>query len=556
MAREAAVDVRIPGTADKVVPAEMLDSSAAYRFEVSVPPELMEGRWKICLVPDVFLIGSGETVLDSLRLEKMVLKGQAYQDYRQGLYDAYCRELKEIADSDRFRGGELFRIFAQRNMPEIYSFRFDPDHVCTRKDTLLYENGMKNYYGVAEDEVIRRYGNLPALQDLRRRKAALQTVNDPNLPEEGACVDTVLGHPSVFTQNYIDSVTVRSGYVKASVRVSGAVYDGDDNVVCLLEPSVPVEFLFSSVVDLVSEKERTIARVIYRKVDMNTSFDIRFAAGKSQIDTTLAGNAAEVKAIEKTIVEVLSNKEYVVNSISVTANCSPEGGYNANESLSRRRSQAVSKYFAPIVKSIADSLGVSDKARFQSRSVAENWETLNLLVANDTVLTPAQKETYAKKIAIVKNPDTREQRLRKEPFFSYVKDQLYPQLRTVNFNFHLTRVGMKKDAITVYDPDTTYSAGVNLLKQRDFEAALAILKDYPDDYNLAICYAALGRDADAAAVLKPLERTAEIDYLYALVLSRLGQKEEALSRYKDACHKDASYQERGKKDPDIYNLTK
>ena len=115
---------------------------------------------------------------------------------------------------------------------------------------------------------------------------------------------------------------------------------------------------------------------------------------------------------------------------------------------------------------------------------------------------------------------------------------------------------MKKDALTVYEKDTTYTRGVNLLMSKDYEAALEILKNYPDDYNLAVCYAALGRDEEAANVLVPLEHHAANDYLHALVLSRLGRDEEALSLYRDACGKDEYYKERGKIDPEIFKLIK
>lgn len=534
----------------------MQDGSAVCRFDVAVPETLMQGQWKICLVPDVFLVGTAGTPLDSIRLEKMVLKGKSYQDYRKGLYDAFLKESKEIADSNRFRGGNAYRIFVERNMPKIYPLRFDATHVWTRQDSLRQDEGMKNGYGVSEDEVIRRYGNLRALQDLRRRKAALVPVADPSLPEEGACVDTVMDAPSAFVKGYDGRIAVQPGYAKAVVTLTGVLYDGNDRPVRHLAPAGPVEFVFASVVDLARPLERTIAKTIYRKVDMNTSFDIRFGAGKAKVDTTLADNAREVESILKTIVEVFSNKEYEVNSISVTANCSPEGSWRANENLSRKRSQAVSDYISPIVKVIADTLGVKDKARFRSQSVAENWETLSRLIASDTVLTDDQKAAYSRKIAVVANPDAREKRLSREPYYRYVRDHLYPKLRTVNFNFHLTRVGMKKDALTVYEKDTTYTRGVNLLMAKDYEAALEILKNYPDDYNLAVCYAALGRDEEAANVLVPLEHLAANDYLHALVLSRLGRDEEALSLYRDACGKDEYYKERGKIDPEIFKLIK
>ena len=115
---------------------------------------------------------------------------------------------------------------------------------------------------------------------------------------------------------------------------------------------------------------------------------------------------------------------------------------------------------------------------------------------------------------------------------------------------------MVKDTIMTTELDTVYARGLEYLKDRDYDHAIEILRGYPDDYNLAVCYVALDRNLSALDILEPMKRTAEVNYLLALLYSRQGDNKNAVQCYLDACHQDPSYRHRGNLDPEISILIK
>ena len=193
-----------------------------------------------------------------------------------------------------------------------------------------------------------------------------------------------------------------------------------------------------------------------------------------------------------------------------------------------------------------------ENIRFVSRSNGENWEMLSFLVDTDSTLTPAQKRIYMQHLEIA-DEDQREEALRKEPFYPYLRQVLYPRLRTVRFDFFLHRKGMVKDTVHTTELDTLYMKGVEYLREREYEKALGYLKDYKD-FNTAIAYLSLDYNASAMAILQKQPRSAPVNYMLALLYARGGDDQKAVQHYMDACREERSYVFRGNLDPEIYVL--
>ncbi len=191
---------------------------------------------------------------------------------------------------------------------------------------------------------------------------------------------------------------------------------------------------------------------------------------------------------------------------------------------------------------------------FLSRYVGENWNYLDHLVRNDTILTEKQKSDYAL-IGIIDNVDERERTLSKESYYRYLREHLYPKLRVVTFDFFMHRKGMIKDTVITTVPDTLYRMGMDALRDMDYHGALRILKDY-NDYNTAVVYTALGLNHSALQILQEEERTPAVNYLLALIYSRMENYEKAVESYTRACKQDRSYVYRGNLDPEISALIK
>jgi hypothetical protein len=63
-------------------------------------------------------------------------------------------------------------------------------------------------------------------------------------------------------------------------------------------------------------------------------------------------------------------------------------------------------------------------------------------------------------------------------------------------------------------------------------------------------------NASARAILESLEKTAQINYMLALLYSRDGQDQKAVQCYLHSCEQDPSYKHRGNLDPEISALIK
>ena len=112
---------------------------------------------------------------------------------------------------------------------------------------------------------------------------------------------------------------------------------------------------------------------------------------------------------------------------------------------------------------------------------------------------------------------------------------------------------MIKDTVHTTVEDSVYMAGVQAIKDRDYEKALEYLTPY-QDYNTAIAYVALDRNLSALSILEKCPESARTDYMLAIVHSRLADERKAVQCYLRACEADPSLVFRGNLDPEISTL--
>lgn len=98
------------------------------------------------------------------------------------------------------------------------------------------------------------------------------------------------------------------------------------------------------------------------------------------------------------------------------------------------------------------------------------------------------------------------------------------------------------------------------MKKRRYSDALQVLHEY-NDYNTAICLISLGYDVAAYNILvneadEADSGSANHEYLLAILASRLGKTEEAVSRYLRSVELDPAKRWRGTLDPEINKLIK
>lgn len=533
-------------------------------FQVIVPASMTDSRWQLRFYPDLFVLD------DSTRLDPVIITGEGYRKAQLKGYQQYDRFLsKIISDTTYFVNINALEIFLKRNIPQIYAFKTDSTYVSDEQ--------FHSVYGVSEQEAVEHYTNQNAKKRNERRKSRMDKmyrryVKIP-IVTEGIRLDTVIvDSGGDFIYNYIQTINTRPKLRKADIVLSGEIFEQEKKIYSIPR-SEPLTFYISSISTLADGKERYLTKVIERKAAANTECRIDFEVAKSDVRPDLGENYAGIKRIKATLASLLENETFDLDSIIVSATASPEGSYAANAQLAQKRSESVSRYFSDYIRKYTDSLvvagGVSmnldgsdmeytrkvQDIKLTPRSIPENWDDLYSLVQKDPVMNVDQKETF-NQIFGIEDLDNRERTLQGRSYYKYLRESLYPQLRTVKFNFYLHRKGMVKDTVHTTVLDSTYMRGVQALKDMDYAAALALLSPYKD-FNTAVAFMGLDRNASALNILEKIEeRTPEINYLLAILYSRTGDPQKAVDCYMRSCRQNRSYVYRGNLDPEISVLIK
>jgi tetratricopeptide (TPR) repeat protein len=373
-------------------------------------------------------------------------------------------------------------------------------------------------------------------------------VKDP-IVTEGIRLDTVLtSADGDFIYRYVHTFRSRPKLRKVTVSLDGKLYEKGE---CIHEFPFPDELTYyiSSLSTLVDDRPKYRMFVLERTVYDNTKAFIDFRQGSSVVDTLLGDNASELRRVVRCIDDVVARDDLELDSLVIVASCSPEGSYALNRKLSAARSEAVRRYIGRYVpEEWRDSLKASE--------LPENWEQLRKLVASDTVMSASAKEKIAALIDGMKDPDRVESSIASMPEYRYLREKVYPKLRSVRFDFHMHRTGMLKDTVHTTELDTAYMTGIEALKSLDYKKAVSVLRPY-DDYNAALAFMSADYNHSALDVLGRLDDTdPKVCYLKAMVLSRLGLHDEALKYYDLCLAYDPYMRHRANLDPEMHLLVK
>ena len=510
-------------------------------FDVIVPEEMSDSDWQLKLRP---LMRIQE---DTLRLDPIYITGAGYRAGQLRGYQRYRNFLASIISdtTDFIRIGQL-EIFLERFFPETYAMRTDSSFVS--------DPDAETLFGATQADALRHYTRrLKWIRNERRKARADRMygryVKDP-IVVEGIRLDTVItSSDGDFVYRYMHTFRSRPNLKKVMVTLSGDMYERGE---CIHHLPFPEELTYyisslSTMADL-TPKYRMI--ILQRTVYDNTKALIDFALGSSEVDTTLSDNASELRRIRRCIEDVVARDEYALDSLVIMASCSPEGSYAHNRRLSAARSEAIRKYIGDYVpEEWRDSC-------LKTSLMPENWEQLRRLVANDTLMGDAAVKRILAVTDGMKDPDVAERKLSRMAEYRYLRERIYPKLRSVSFDFHLHRVGMQKDTVHTMELDTVYMAGLDALKELDYKKAVALLRPY-GDYNSALAFMSADYNHSALDVLNRLDdRDPKVCYLKAMVLSRLEMPDEAMKYFELSIAYDPYMEYRANLDPEMFSLVK
>lgn len=525
-------------------------------FDITVPEKMIESGWRLRFSP---LMRMQE---DSVWLDPVFITGQKYRDEQMRGYRRYQAFLDSIiSDSTDFIRTDQLEIFLKRHFPETYSMKTDSSFVS--------DPVAENMFGVTQRDALRHYTRHALVhrndrKNENRDKMFRKYVKDP-LIGGNVRLDTVMtGKDGTLVYRYVQEVIARPGLKRIGMSLYGSLYEDGKQIAGLPVPG-ELAFYVSSLSSLADRTPRYVMKVLERTVYDNTHALIDFAAGSSEIDTLLAANAEELVRVRKCIEDIVSGGEFGVDSINVSASCSPEGRFQANYDLALSRADALKIYMENVA-------GGAAAPAFRSSAVPENWELLARIASADTVISRECAVKIAEAAALAASSrglydaggqdaisagdmlDRAERELASMPDYPYLKEKIYPRLRTVRFDFFLYRKGMQKDTVHTTEIDTVYMAGLQALSEMNYRRAVELLRPY-NDYNTALAYLSAGYDHSAIAVAEKVSpATPAVKYIMAVALSRTGNRKKALETCLECIEEDPLIAFRANLDPELSGL--
>lgn len=364
---------------------------------------------------------------------------------------------------------------------------------------------------------------------------------------EDARLDSVVERRGMMNYYYSQEVPTDEISKRMTVTLQGKVVGIDDSAYTL-PSSDTLSYVVSSMLSFVDTLPRYRIRIINKYVTVTDRSYIQFMVGRTDVKEDLGENRAQLDKIETLMRRILEQQEFYVDTITLTAASSPDGRTALNDAIAEGRARALKRYLACRFGRQIDTL-------LTLRRVGEDWSTLIELIRDRTEV--KHRDEILALIAAEKNPDRREAKLRRHypEDFAWIKANLYPYLRAVNFRYDLRRVGMVKDTVHTTELDTAYARGVELLQKRKYAEALYILNEY-NDRNTVVAHLSMGHDERALELLDAMPKDAVTEYLRAIACSRLGRKEEGREHFLQACRLDPRMEYRANLDPEITELLK
>lgn len=359
-----------------------------------------------------------------------------------------------------------------------------------------------------------------------------------------ARMDSISRGEDLITYHYREKVKVENDIKRMQIVLEGSVRALDGSTYILPVPDT-LQFNLSSMLAFVDNGERYKTRIVEKFAFVQDRNYLTFKVNNTKIIDTLGDNAQQLEKMSKLMYDVLYQSEFHVDSIILTATSSPEGSFAINTKLAKERAHSLSDYLR--AKFDFPEMDTLIKVRW----VGEDWTELVNVIDNYS----AQLKNYESIREIASRAGDRdglERQIRQlyPADYKFMLETIYPMLRAVNFKYDLRRVGMVKDTIHTQELDTVYMRGVELLKERRYAEAHELLFESRSQ-NSAVCMLSLGFNRAAYDVLMELSTTPAIDYLRAVVCSRMAKDEDGRQYFFKACEADPTLEYRGRLDPEI-----
>lgn len=153
--------------------------------------------------------------------------------------------------------------------------------------------------------------------------------------------------------------------------------------------------------------------------------NIEFRLNETGIDPYLRGNRAELDKIRHTVEALANDADYTLKTMKVKGYASPEGAYDLNTALAKKRMEAVKAYVRGLINLPSDRIAADYEA--------EDWDGLKMVLEASTL---PHKADILKIMADTRlTPDAREWKIKSayKDDYAYMRTYMYPALRHVDY---------------------------------------------------------------------------------------------------------------------------
>lgn len=566
-------------------------------FKVTVPSGLINNKWQVQLSPVAYKNGkkisfdkillSGADFLkqqergytlyqnfinsiipDSMYMRKLFnTKGyqKALFEMEESFYYAWLREqLSQTRFIDwhnvRNRRNLLFNGHMERNRASVNadSWKKNLPAYWLERDINNAPGNWSHYLSseysfeqrtITKEDSARiadRFYDNKRIMENERKKALVSDKYDEyvRFPRESCRLDTIIRVGDNFEYYYSQNIDADGNIRKIDVTIDGEIVALDESRYTLPQ-SDTLTFYISSMVQFLDRATRYKRIIVSRHATANQTAFINYKAGSSKFDEQIGNNKDEIDKVLETLHKLTFTGELVLDSVDMCATSSPEGSNLLNMQLSQQRAKELKSY---LLKRTDDREAIQ---LFQANAIGEDWGKLTSLIRNDANI--SRRHEIVNTLSSIADNDKKELALRNFADYQYIRNELYPQLRAVNFRFHLHRREMVKDTIHTTVIDTVYMDAIKLLENRQYKSALPTLSEY-NDHNTAVCLMSLGYDKQAIDILLSLPQNEDILYLLSILYVREKRFQDAIDSFRESCRLDSSKWYRGTLDPEINQL--
>lgn len=363
--------------------------------------------------------------------------------------------------------------------------------------------------------------------------------------EAGRMLDSIIPAGKALEYHYRQDFKTEDFSRRLQLTIAAKIEDLGASTFMLRE-SDTLTYILSTLTQFLDRQTRYIREKIMRKVTETLKAEITYPVAGTEVIDTLGHNAGELAKVRNKIQEINNSYQFVIDSISITAGASPEGSAAQNKYLSEQRGERLKDILQNMLD---DDLEVQ---AIKVHSVGEDWISLRNIITGSGL---HHKDDILAIIDQTEDQDERESKIMalSPDEYKFMRDSLYPQLRTVEFVFYLARRGMVEDFMYTDVVDEEYAHALELMDEHRYAQAMPKMLEYRD-INAAVCYMSLGYDKEALDILQEEKSSAEVEYLKAVLLSRQGNTQAAVDAFITSVRFDPSKMNRGQLDPEISKL--